>query len=363
MLSVPASLSAFESLALQSIIAVSFALTGLSVLMAVFIVIKRAWRQRQAGRREKRRREITSFLHHLLSAEDIPFAGGEMPFEKKDMPLVFDAALSVIRGIKGSDAVRVVSRLNGWGMEAYAHGILSAPSRAEKIRALAYLSRCSDEKSIEDILAASASDDRYVQLAALRALAERQAVEHLGLMLSRMEAGRQRNTLILTEVLTRFGEGAVPDLLHQAQFGSVLEMRIAAINALGAIGSPDAVDTLIALAGALETHAEITAKSLQALSRLGDRRAEGVIIRNLSSTEKGIRVQAARAAGALALSEALPQLAALLEDDDWWVRFRAGEALARLGRPGQAVLEARSRDRPQKDEAPIARLVLKEKGL
>ena len=38
------------------------------------------------------------------------------------------------------------------------------------------------------------------------------------------------------------------------------------------------------------------------------------------------------------MGEAGPRLAKLLEDDDWWVRARAGEALADLGEPGQTLL-------------------------
>ena len=33
----------------------------------------------------------------------------------------------------------------------------------------------------------------------------------------------------------------------------------------------------------------------------------------------------------------------MLDDGDWWVRFRAGEALVRLGEPGHRLLAETSR--------------------
>jgi HEAT repeat protein len=60
----------------------------------------------------------------------------------------------------------------------------------------------------------------------------------------------------------------------------------------------------------------------------------------LGSKDWRVRVQATTAAGRLGLSDLVGQLTALLNDDAWWVRHRAGEALASLREAGIAQLRA-----------------------
>jgi hypothetical protein len=51
----------------------------------------------------------------------------------------------------------------------------------------------------------------------------------------------------------------------------------------------------------------------------------------------------------------------LLDDDQWWVRFRAAEALCALGERGRSVLTAAAR---RSDHAGhVSQLVLAEKGV
>ena len=68
----------------------------------------------------------------------------------------------------------------------------------------------------------------------------------------------------------------------------------------------------------------------------------------------GSGAAAAEAAGRSALSRAVPKLAGMLDDEEWWVRFRAGEALARLGAAGRLALH-----RAAIESAPAARAAAK----
>ncbi|PXA85351.1 HEAT repeat domain-containing protein, partial [Caulobacter sp. D4A] len=57
-----------------------------------------------------------------------------------------------------------------------------------------------------------------------------------------------------------------------------------------------------------------------------------------------VRSAAAEAVGAAGLAKLAAPVAALLDDPEWWVRFRAGDALGKLGRTGRALLEATASD-------------------
>jgi HEAT repeat protein len=98
---------------------------------------------------------------------------------------------------------------------------------------------------------------------------------------------------------------------------------------------------------------------MSSLGHLNDVRAEAAVLRGLGDTEQAVRVHAAKAAGRLHLQSATPALAALLTDPNWWVRYRAAEALHSMGTIGQTFLKARSKERD--DAGAIAAQVLAEK--
>ena len=64
----------------------------------------------------------------------------------------------------------------------------------------------------------------------------------------------------------------------------------------------------------------------------------------------------------IALFDLVPQIAARLEDEVWWVRFRAGVALAALGETGIAALRrlaGSGRDAGRR----MASIIMAERGL
>jgi HEAT repeat protein len=75
-----------------------------------------------------------------------------------------------------------------------------------------------------------------------------------------------------------------------------------------------------------------------------------------------VKATAAQAAGQLSLFDAAPMLAELLGDEDWWVRFRAGEALLKLGNTGLTILQDTARNAPE-TARDAATSILAEKGL
>ena len=182
------------------------------------------------------------------------------------------------------------------------------------------------------------ASDTYIQIAALRALALRGAKQHIGQIVASISRSKKTNTLMLSDILHRFGEPAVPTLVQLAKSDANLDVRVSALKALGSIGSLAAVDDLIALSG--DKAAEIRANAIAALGKIGDDRAAETIVGHLTESDIGVRLQTVQALGRLQISSTMPQLAACLDDDNWWLRFRAAEALHHFGHMGIAALKA-----------------------
>jgi HEAT repeat protein len=82
----------------------------------------------------------------------------------------------------------------------------------------------------------------------------------------------------------------------------------------------------------------------------------------LGSPSWEVRAAAAEAAGQIGLITLGAQLRQLLADPEWWVRFRSGEALARMGPDGAALLRDAARNAPELGRTAAA-LTMAERGI
>jgi len=113
------------------------------------------------------------------------------------------------------------------------------------------------------------------------------------------------------------------------------------INVAETIGAPEALPPIIALHTHRDANVRIAVtKALRHYYQPGVAEALSTLLRD---ADWRVRGQAARGLGALNVQSAIPQLRDALHDDTWWVRFRAGLALAQMHEPGRRALrEARA---------------------
>jgi len=101
---------------------------------------------------------------------------------------------------------------------------------------------------------------------------------------------------------------------------------------------------------------------MQALSLLRDPTALPAVLLAMSDPDWEVRAQAASCAGHIGASAAIEMLEHLLDDDFWWVRYYAAEALFKLGDDGIAALHTIARWGEWR-AAEMAGGILMEKGL
>jgi HEAT repeat protein len=106
-------------------------------------------------------------------------------------------------------------------------------------------------------------------------------------------------------------------------------VRGSAAEALGEIGSPEAVAALI---NALSDNEEdVRVNAARALGKIGSPEAVAGLINALSNNEEDVRINAARALGEIGSPEAVAALINALSDNNWFVRESAAEALGKIG--------------------------------
>ena len=138
-------------------------------------------------------------------------------------------------------------------------------------------------------------------------------------------SARERWTIIWT--LERIGSAAVPDLVKALRRDDPLVVKRVAW-ALGAIADTAAVQPLTTVAA----HPDwgVREQVVEALGKIGDNRADDVVLAALADTVGQVRKAAVAACRRLRLLESIPQLVAMLGDDFYGARLMAVETLLSL---------------------------------
>lgn len=334
----PASAIVSESQVLQAMWTVSLALSLLSLAVMACLILRRLAAQRREKKMAERRKEISSCMYAALKSPIALTANSLPAISAAEYPDVMRISLDRLRSLRGEDVHRTVELLELWNLPPYVRRVAESGRKGRRIQALTLLGHFSDDESLAVLLRQAGAGDTYIQIAALRALALRGAKQHIGQIVASISRSKKTNTLMLSDILHRFGEPAVPTLLQLANSDANLDVRVSALMALGSIGALEAVDDLIALSD--DKAPEIRARAIAALGQIGDDRAADAIVGHLAESEIGVRLQTVQALGRLQISSTMPKLAACLADDNWWVRYRAAEALHHFGHMGIAALKA-----------------------
>ncbi|MDX2028868.1 MAG: HEAT repeat domain-containing protein [Alphaproteobacteria bacterium] len=352
------SLSGFETVLLRNLWHASLVLALMALGVAILLFLRRIYENHRNAKRKNRRGELERVFWGAMAAAQ-PLLPSTLPrLNRDDAMLVCDLALDILRPLRGEEANRVIRLLQSWPLRSYARQTLAQGRRGQKIRMLSLLAHFDDGESLHLLQQHISDRDFYVQLAALRSLAGRNAVEAMPAILEELSRAKRQNSAMLADVLGRFGEPALPMLTALAASQAQMEVRLAAITAMTSIGSLDAVPGLVELAS--DSLPDIRAQAIRALAGFGDIRAEPVVLQALNDSEDYVRTQAAGAAGRLQIYAAAPMLAVLLSDPVWWVRYRSAEALYRMGVIGQALLRAHSTEHDRAGETAAQMLAEKE---
>ncbi len=176
-----------------------------------------------------------------------------------------------------------------------------------------------------------------VRLAAARALGALGTLALLKTILGVLATGGRWGALDTYEILRSFGPAASKPLLQAMEAWSPPKVRRLAAELLGLMHSVEAVPVL--RAALKDPDLELRTRAARALGRIGDPSAEPELIEGMKDPWWSVRAACAQALGELGSIAAIPDIEKGLGDRSWWVRRNSGEALGRLGSPGELSLK------------------------
>ena len=277
---------------------------------------------------------VWSAMRHCRPEEQVELGS---VFSQTNPGTLQDLALQHARSPDHEERVLAV-QLAGWGNTPScvetAIQALQDPVAVVRSAAAASLARLRDPSAVPGLGRALADPDPDVRIAAVKALGVIDNEAVLGFLVSALqdpEPGVQR---VASEVLTQWSSPAVAKRL--AGVLAAPGLRAAATELLVKIG-PSSVELLIdvLLHGAPEV-GPVVGDLLRNIVGLGE------LVGRLGSMEADARLRAVEAIGAISGPEAVDALVEVLSDPDERIRVRSTQLLAKLGDPRAAEAIART---------------------
>jgi HEAT repeat protein len=333
----------------------SIGIASAALIIMIGLLLARLILGRTGRAREAERRRLIPLL--LGNRHDSALGSGG----RSD--ILADLSVELIQLVRGSDRDRFVEAATRLGVPERLRRHLDSGSARTRLAAAEALAEFPDERSIARLLAALRDPSADVRLTAALSLAAidrtppaRELVELLGI-------GTRENSLLTVALFRDIAERR-PDEVRALilDAGVPAGAKAAAIEALSASADYTLVPLVTTLASTADSDDPVLPRYLGALADFAHPAAEPAVKRCLGSPSPEVRAAAARAAGRIGLTPLAPYLKELLADSDWWVRFRAGEALTLLGEEGVRLL----RETAELEREPArtaATLTLAERGL
>ncbi|WP_051293940.1 HEAT repeat domain-containing protein [Pseudoduganella violaceinigra] len=294
---------------------------GLTALVGLEIV----WLRIAMRRLQRREQQLTLKWRPLLNAAIAGEPLGNLPdLAKRDSLLFIKLWLHLQQAVRGdaSQGLNAVARRLGCDVQARA--LLARGNRAQRLLAILALGHMRDKPSWPELARAAHSADSASSVHALWALVQtdpaRAAHEMAPLLLRRddwplsqlaniLQNARADWQPVLADALVRVTPSVLPQALRLV---AALRLDLPLLQLRGYLGSEAREVVLAAL------------RLARVPGTLEDVR------RHLGSDDWRIRVQAVRALGEIGDRSDVARLRTLLSDPEWWVRYRAAQALVAL---------------------------------
>ena len=200
-----------------------------------------------------------------------------------------------------------------------------------------------------------------VRFSAAHSLAKIKAIEATIPILEKLSAPAQWPVERTIEIINEMGGDAVPILLHYlAQPSAKDEGKVFAISALGLQRARQAIPLILVHLSSPDK--EIRIQCAKALGNIGGVEAVSPLCESMHDSAWEVRAVSAIALGLLKADRAIAALVGALGDSVWWVRYNSADSLAELGQKGITALN-NALSHEDQFAAEVSRLVMQERSL
>ena len=332
----------------------SVGLAVFSLLAMTSLIIVRARRLSRGRTDDIRRQQLQTMVFELMDEPDL-LKELKIHLRPRDRQLLLQLFDDLLQQIHGKHADRFAELMNVLELKEECLRRVNDRFWWARAEACAVLGAF-DDPIVKFALYQAVIDPVVdVRVEAARSLVRLGAVKSVARLVKNLTPEEGLPSLPVMVLFRSLGRSVVPELIALLEDEAKPAAKILAIDALGHAGDASLLNLYN------DSMQTVRVAVMQSLALLGDPRALPAVLLAMTDTDWEVRVQAAICAGQISCHEMIPLLEKLLEDDQWWVRYRAAEALYKIGGEGVAVLRS-AMAAGDEDARAMAEGLLLEKG-
>jgi HEAT repeat protein len=330
------------------------ALAAAVILLALFLLIERSAAALRSRRTSRREPILSRLLFQAIQSSPLD-ARAFRRLGRFDRKLVRSILLGLALDLRGDtgEAIAALYRELGFLKQDLARLRSGRPTR--RANAAADLGLIHSAETIPGLLRALQDSDVRVRQAAVWAIGQVGTPASLASLVGLLGDRSLVVSHRVQEVLAERGREVADSILRYAETTSSRAGRLAAVQLIGWLRITTGADLL--LSGMKDLDPEVRVKSVKAAAAVGDPRFLETFHSRLEDVRWEVRCQAAKGLSLFGGAASVPRLAAALRDHHWWVRFYAATALAEVGPAGEEALSSALRD-PEPSVQEMARYLL-----
>ncbi len=299
-----------------------------SLLLIGLLILKKTHRLR-LERHDRRHSDYVSLIsRHIVHR----YCTDPITTEMSEDPAFLDALIDVRNAVVGPELDTLHGIVDRYGVARSQESRLrSAFPLGRRLRAAVALAEMGDESSAEVLMEHLADPVREIRIQAARGLGRMRWTSAIDAIVTKLGTDTPWVATRFADTLVGFGRKATWPLLAYIRINHQFESRgpALAIRTLASIGDEEAVGPLMDILDRA-TDPEIAIAAVETLGALGSPLAIDRIREAASSPDWRIRAKAATALGDIGDPASSPVLARSLTDLNWWVRRNSAAALAQI---------------------------------
>lgn len=305
--------------------------TGVAAFtMAVPVLVGVMILQYFAQRRRRRSQRFRAAWHPLLiqSLVEVPT---DLPLLRLgEIRLFLDFWVYLHETIRGGATASLDAVLRLVGADGAAMRMLHSSRLADRLVAVMALGHLRERSVWGELQQLTHSPSPELSLAAARALVLIDAQAAMEGLVPLLGSRTDWSLVKVAGILSETGSDIAAPALHQALAEASLDAAERLIRCLEATGSPISLPLVRQIMGRDETDSQLLIACLRYAGRCGGPTELSVVRARLAHPRWPVRLHAVLSLGKIGVAEDVPLLVSRLMDDEWWVRYRAAEALAGL---------------------------------
>ncbi|SPP64945.1 HEAT repeat domain-containing protein [Nitrospira lenta] len=302
----------------------TFTIHGLILVLLGWMLIIRRLR----ASTDRRRQQMVAVWRPILAQSLIEAPDALPPIHPRDRVLFLYLWNHLQESIKGESSDELCAVIRRTGMDHVVRQYLAKGTLRQQLLAIVTLGHLKDLTIWPRLVDLAHDANAFRSLEAARALVRIDAPRAIPVLVPLISQRADWSPLKILAILKGAGDEQVAQALGEAAV--IAEPRIAArlIRFLPSIKSHRALPLIRPLLTRQPLHEDVLASCLVLFGQCSDPRDLPIVRQYSAHSTWFIRVQAATALGKMGVEEDAAILIGLLNDEHWWVRYRAAEALS-----------------------------------